>query len=311
MKEIIRIQSLVATGRFTLPVVILIFLFLWGVSIQEWDELISLGITIVIGYVLIETNTAFNLIRTRTAMPVCFYWLVSAILFFLHPFEWVNLLPLLFVLASYQLFLSYESHSLSAPSFHSFLFVSLGSIVFPQFLFLVPLFWSCMISFRAMSWKSFLASLIGLITPYWILLGYAFCFNEMQLVLTPLQGIVRLSPLDYCHLTLSEWASWAFITLLFIVCGFHYWTVSYMDKTRTRLCHSYLIISGFWTTILSVLQPVYLCEWMSIQLICTAFLSGHLFTLTRNRFSGILFIVTFVAYLLLLSFNLWMQSFNS
>lgn len=128
-----RFQIEVATGRFTLPVVILVCLLLWGVSFQGWNELISLGITTIIGYVLIETNTAFNLIRTRTTMPVCIYWLIASALFFLHPFEWTNLVPLIYLLATYQLFVSYESPSLSPPIFHTFLLVSLGSMVFPHF----------------------------------------------------------------------------------------------------------------------------------------------------------------------------------
>ena len=300
-----------ATGRFTLPVVILICLLLWGSTFQEWNELISLGVTIIIGYVFIETNTTFNLIRTRTSMPVCLYWLIATALFFLHPFEWNNLVPLVFILATYQLFHSYESVSSSPFIFHSFLFIGLGSIAFPQLLYMVPMLWGSMIPFRAISIKSFLASIIGLMTPYWFIFGYALYFNEMHILLTPLREAAHLYPIDYSHLTLPEIASWGFITLLLIVSGFHYWQISYMDKTRTRIYHSYLAIAGFWATLLSILQPVHWCEWLSIQLICTAFLCGHLFSLTRNRFSGIFFIVTFVLYILLMSFNLWMQYFNS
>lgn len=300
-----------ATGRFTLPVVILICLLLWGSTFQEWNELISLGVTIIIGYVFIETNTTFNLIRTRTSMPVCLYWLIATALFFLHPFEWTNLVPLVFILATYQLFHSYESVSSSPFIFHSFLFIGLGSIAFPQLLYMAPMLWGSMIPFRAISIKSFFASIIGLMTPYWFIFGYALYFNEMHILLTPLREAAHLYPIDYSHLTLPEIASWGFITLLLIVSGFHYWQISYMDKTRTRIYHSYLAIAGFWATLLSILQPVHWCEWLSIQLICTAFLCGHLFSLTRNRFSGIFFIVTFVLYILLMSFNLWMQYFNS
>ena len=311
MKELIRLQTEVATGRFTLPVVILVCLLLWGVSYQEWNELFSLLITLFIGYIFIGTNTAFNLIRTRTTMPVCIYWLITTALFFLHPFDWSNFVPLVFVLAIYQHFLSYESPSFPFPIFHTFLFVSLGSLAFPQLLFITPLLWISMIPFRSMSWKNFWASLIGLMTPYWFLFGYAFFFEEMHLFLTPLKEAVHLYPIDFSHLTINELASWGFITLLLMICGFHYWQIAFKDRTRTRINHSFLVIAGFWTTILSILQPVHLCQWMSIQLVCMAFLSGHLFTLTRNRFSGILFIVTFVLYILLMSFNLWMQYFNS
>ena len=173
------------------------------------------------------------------------------------------------------------------------------------------LWWISMISFRAISIKSFLASLIGLITPYWFLFAYAFYFDEMNLFLTPLQKMIHFYPIDYTLLSTGEIISWTIITLLLLISSIHYGHIAYKDKTRTRIYHSFLVYTGIWTTLLCVLQPEHLGVWMSIQLICMAFLCGHLFTLTRNRFSGILFIVTFVVFILLMSLNLWMQFFNS
>ena len=306
-----KFQTQVATGRFTLPVVILICLLLWGITFQEWDELISLIITALIGYVMIESNTAFTLIRTRTALPVCIYGWIATSLLFLHPFNWGNFIPLAFILAIYQLFCSYESSSPINSIYHAFLFISLGSLILPQFIVFALLFWIGMIPFRAMNGKSFIASLIGLITPYWFLFGYAFYSDQMSSFLIPLQEMIHFHPIDYSILSLEEIISWTIITLWLIISSIHYKWISHKDRTRTRIYHSFLAYTGWWTTFLSILQPVYLQVWMPIQLICTAFLCGHLFTLTRNRFSGILFVVTFVIFILLMSFNLWMLFYNS
>lgn len=306
-----RFQIQVATGRFTLPVVILICLFLWGITFQDWKDCIYLVITTLIGYLMIEINTAFIMIRTRTTMPVCIFWVIATSMFFLRPFEWENLVPLAFLLSIYQLFQSYEAASPAIPIYHAFLFVSLGSLIFPPLLYLAPLLWGSMIPFRSISIKSLLASLLGIITPYWFLFGYSFFFDQMPLFLSTLKEMIRFYPIEYGYLTISEIASWSIITLLMIISGFHYWQISYMDKTRTRFNHSFLVIVGLCVTLWISLQPIYLHELIVIQLICAAFLSGHLFTLTRNRFSGILFIVTFVVFILLMSFNLWMQLFNS
>ena len=306
-----RFQIQVATGRFTLPVVILICLLLWGITFQEWKDCLYLAITAIIGYLMIEMNTAFTMIRTRTTMPVCIFWMIATSLFFLRPFEWGNLVPLAFLLSVYQLFQSYESSSPAIPIYHAFFFISLGSLAFPPFIYFAPILWGSMIPFRSLNGKSLLASLLGIITPYWLLFGYAFYFDQMSLFLDPLKEMIRFYPIEYGHLTVSEIASWGIITLLLIISGFHYWQISYMDKTRTRIYHSFLVIVGLCVTLWSILQPIYLHELIVIQLICAAFLGGHLFTLTRNRFSGILFIVTFILFILLMSFNLWMQFFNS
>ena len=305
-----RFQIQVATGRLTLPVVILIWLLLWGITLQEWKDCIYLAITAIIGYMMIEINTAFTLIRTRTTMPVCIFWMIATSLFFLPPLEWENLVPLAFLLSVYQLFRSYESSSPAIPIYHAFFFISLGSLVFPPFIYFSPILWGSMIPFRSLSGKSLLASLLGIITPYWFLFGYCFYFDQMPLFLAPLQEMILFYPIDYGHLTTSEIASWGTITLLLIISGFHYWQMSYMDKTRTRIYHSFLVIVGLYVTLWSILQPNYMRELMVIELICASFLSGHLFTLTRNRFSGIFFIVTFITIILLTIFNLWMQFFN-
>lgn len=306
-----RFQVEVATGRLTLPVVILICLLLWGANFQEWNDLISLVITATIGYIMIETNTAFTLIRTRTALPVCIYGWIATSLLFLYPFDWGNLIPLAFILAVYQLFLSYESSSPTNSVYHAFLLIGLGTLILPQFIVFAFLLWGSMIPFRAISLKSVLASLIGLATPYWFLFGYAFCFDKMSLFLVPFQEMIHFYPIDYSLLTLTEMLSWSIVTLWLLISSIHYLQIAFMDKTRTRIYHSFLVYTGWWTTLLSVLQPIHLHIWLPIQVICMAFLSGHLFTLTRNRFSGIFFIVTFVTFILLTSFNLWMQYFNS
>jgi hypothetical protein len=168
-----------------------------------------------------------------------------------------------------------------------------------------------MIPFRAMNGKSFLASLIGFITPYWFLFGYAFLNDKMELFLTPLKEMIHFYPLDYSQLSSAEILSWGMITLLLLISGIHYVQIAYMDKTRTRIYHLFLVFAGFWASVFSFLQPVHLHELMPIQLVCMAFLSGHLFSLTRNRFSGILFVVIFVAFIFLMIHNLWMQYFNS
>ena len=306
-----RFQIQVATGRFTLPVVVIVCLLLWGISLREWNELASMAIIGFIGYVIIETNTAFTLIRTRTSLPVSIYGWMATALFFLHPFEWINLIPLVFILSVFQLFRSYESSSPTNPIYHTFLFIGLGSLLFPQIIYFIPLFWGSMIPFRAMNGRSFLASLIGIITPYWFLYGYAFLYDKTDIFLASLREMIHFYPLDYSQLSSAEILSWGMITLLLLISGIHYIQISYMDKTRTRIYHSFLVFAGFWATAFSLLQPVHLHELMPIQLICMAFLSGHLFSLTRNRFSGILFVVIFVTFILLMTYNLWMQYFNS
>ncbi len=307
-----KFQIEVATGRFTLPVVILICLLLWSVTslTNSQYEFVSLGIFSAISYLMIETNTAFTLIRTRTMLPVCMYiWLVTSFLF-LHPYEEANWAPLAFSIALFNFFLSYESAERATPTYHSFLFLSLGSLVFPTIIYLVPLFGISMFPFRSISLKNLCAGLLGLLTPYWFFFAYALYFEDMPLYLESIQAMFHLSPIDFGSIPIYEKVSVGIVSLLLMVSCVHYWRVSYMDKTRTRIFLMFLTIAGLWITVLCFLQPIHLHTWMQLQLIPTAFLNGHLFTLTRNRFASIYFLITFIVLIFLTIYHLWMQYFS-
>lgn len=309
MKEY-QFQINVATGRMTLPVAVLCCLFVWIMTLNDWTNLATLVITILTGYLMIEANTAFSLIRTRTTLLGSIYGYLFSALLFLHPFHWDRLTPLAFLLAVIQLFRSYESQHASNHLFHTSFFLALGSMAFPQLLFFVPLFLFSTFNFRSLNLKSFFAGLLGIIAPYWLLFGYAFWNEELSLFLNPLKELLHFQSIDYSLIPLYIWISWGFVSILQLISSIHYFQVSYQDKTRTRIYLFFFIAAGCWTTLITLLQPQHLVPLLPVQLICTSFLTTHLFTLTRNRFSGIFFITTFVSIIAIACYNLWMQFYN-
>ena len=306
-----KFQTDVASGRFTLPVVILVCLLVWAVTSTRWQEAISLLACAVTAYLLIEINTAFALIRTRTTLHVSFYVFLTTACIFLHPLQQITFIPFFFLIALFQLFGSYESPQAAGNIFHSFFFIGLGSLLFPQLLFFLPLFYLGMISFRSLSLKSFFAGIIGATTPYWFLFAYAFYDDKPQLFFGSLREIVRFQPVSYALLGPEQLVSAAVVTLISLVVSVYYFNISYLDKVRTRIFLSFLISAEAWIYLQALLQPLHFDAWLQLQITVSSVLTGHLFTLTRNRFTGIFFIVTFVILTALTIFNLWMQFFNS
>jgi len=311
MRGIINFQIQIATGRLTLPAIILICILLWGFTLNGWNEVGYLGIVALTGYLMIEANTIFTLIRTRTSLPVSIYWLLATTLFFLHDFQWEDCVSLAFLMTIIQLFHSFESTNPVTPIYNTFLILSTCSLFFAPVIYYVPLFFISMIPFRAFTLKSFGACILGLLTPYWFLFGYALWEEQIQLFTAPLKRIVTFASINYDNLPTNELVSWIFISLFLAVNGIHYFLTAYKEKTRTRIYHFFLVYAGWWTILLTLLMPQHIHVWMSIQCICAAFLGGNLFTLTRNRFSGFFFIVTFVTLISLTVYNLWTQFFNS
>lgn len=306
-----KFQTDMAKGRFTFPVAILLCLFLRIITGNEWQDVINLSVCALTAYLLIEVNTAFTLIRTRSTLHVSFYVFLSTACLFLHSFRYTVFVPPAFLIAIYQLFDSYESPHPEGSIFHAFFFIGLGSLLFPQLLYFVPLFYSGMIGFRSLSLKSFFAGLIGLSVPYWLFFGYTFCYDKMNLFYHPLQELVHFQPIRYGTLGADRILSGGIITLISLVGSVHYFHVSYLDKVRTRIFLSFLITVEVWIYSIGILQPQHFDILLQMQLIVGSVLTGHLFTLTHNRFTGIFFIITFVLLLVLTIYNLWMQFFNS
>ena len=64
------LQYQIATGRLTLPVAILLSLLTGGILCQSWTHVLSLVIGVLITGLMIEMNTTFALIRTRSTLPI-------------------------------------------------------------------------------------------------------------------------------------------------------------------------------------------------------------------------------------------------
>lgn len=259
---------------------------------------------------MIEMNTAFTLIRTRTTLPVCLFWFLMSSFIFLHPFEWTDLIPFLFAVSLYQLFASYESATAPNAIFHCFLCLGLGSLIFPKLLFFAPVFLVSTISFRSLNVKSMLAGVLGLATPYWFLLGHAFWHEEMKMFYRPFRELCQFQSTSYATLPIHEWISWGVMSLLSVGCSFHYLQVAYQDKTRTRMFLSLMVAINIWTMLWIALQPQQLTILLPIQLISISFLAAHSFILTQNRLSNFFFFVTLITLVLLTIYNLWIQFFN-
>ena len=81
-----RFQYQVATGRLTLPVAILLSLVFCGISFQGWESLGAWFMCACVTYLIIELNTTFALIRTRTSLPSAFFLVCFSVCPFLHTF---------------------------------------------------------------------------------------------------------------------------------------------------------------------------------------------------------------------------------
>lgn len=305
-----RFQYELATGRATLPVTIIICLIMYCITYQEKTDLLSLAIHGAIVYCLIELNTTFSLIRTRTTLHAALFLFFLSGLPFLHTYSHEQWIPLLFTVSFSYLFRSYESVYAPIPVFHCFLCLGISSFLLPQVLYFVPLIYFYMIGLRAFTLRTFFAGLIGLLVPYWIALAYHLYAGNMEATWLPFKALAHFPPIDYAILSLSQLVSGGIAILFIAICSVECILHSYQDKVQTRIMLRVLIITGIGTLACMLLLPSHFNTYFLMTLVVGSVMGGHLLALTFNRFTRIFLWVSLGIWTCVCIMNLWMHLFN-
>ncbi|MGI6793832.1 hypothetical protein ACMYZ5_05840 [Bacteroides sp. KG68] len=324
-----RFQSRITAGRLTLPATILIAVACWLLSgvllpdlqvrqseyplwqafydlcIPAWaNRLAGFVLYAVMGYFLILLNNTFALIRMRASVQTSVYFLLISACPCIHTLYAGDLAAAAFLVALYFLFRSYQQARPMGSLFHAFVFIGLGSLLLPQLMLFVPVFWMGAYNFQSLQPKSFLASLIGWSVPYWFLLGHAFYYGQMEIFYHPFRELVSFAPVGF-DFAPWEQATLGYLLILFIASSAHCLAVGSKGKIRTRNYLQFLILLNFCIFVCIGLQPALAIHLMSFLFIGVGILAGHLFVLTNSRNSNLFFICALVGLFVLFGFNVW------
>ena len=303
-----RLQARITAGHWTLPVAILIALTGW---LAAWlllpDAAFSpAGVLLCgfTGYLLVWLNNAFALIRMRASVQTAAYLLLTATCPRLFASWQTEGAALAFLLSLFFLFKSYQQQNPTGDLFHSFLFVGVGSLCLPELTWVVPLLWIGAYRFQSLSVRSFLASLLGWSLPYWLLFGYAYGVDRMELFHEPLRQLVTIAPFTF---RFEPWllATGGYLLVLFIVCATHCIVAGYEDKLRTRSYLNFLVLLCIYLFAWTLLRPEMGAELLAVLLPALSVLAGHFFMLTHGRWSNIFFLLMFALLVPLFIFNVW------
>jgi len=305
MKQL-TLHTQIVTGGFTLPVVVVGGSVLWvlaGLS-DFFPTLIGLAITLLITFLVRELNNRFFLLRVRSRLMSTTYLFLMVCFPALHVWS-VEMLPVLCLVLCYSLlFSSYQQRDATGRVFYAFLLLGIGSLFFPAFILLGITFYVSMLFYlRNLTWRSFVAGILGSLVPYWCYLGYA-VWNDR--LLQTLQGLqTNFTP----HFSLPLGYPWQTylplgVLALFLLCAvLHLLRTAYNDKIRVRmffytiLTQEALIVAG-----LTALPTEYdaLCR---LFLLNTSFLLAHYYALIRGRLAGYWFCFTVLALVGVAVFN--------
>lgn len=297
-------RKLVVSGSMSLPVMAVVTLFLWLLpGLHRWDLWAGLGVAGLTTYLLMELNNRNSLLRVRSRMISVTYLFLLSFTPFLHSGSLASFLPLLLVLSYFMLFASYQRNRPEGYIYHAFLLLGIGSLVFPYFGVLAFGFWFSMIfQLRSFTWRSLMASFLGLLTPYWLYAAYLIFNHRLRETLAVPVEMFRPEWIDLSQLPLSAVCFFGVLLVLTIIAFAHFFYTAYNDKIRTRMLFYTIAIQEVLLAAGLLFFFRYMAELSGIFLLNSSFLLAHYYALAKGRAFNAWFNLSLF---LLLALGLW------
>lgn len=256
-------------------------------------------------YTLAELNISQVLLRVNSRiMSIVFGALVSTCIF-IHSFCPGMVMMVCVLLSYFGLFSSYQLENSSTRIYSTFLYLSIASLTFPKALWLLPIYWPSMYMLRTCNIRSVIASVLGLLTPYWIVGTIAFCTDKMPSFWNTFGQFYRFHWGGYTTLSTATWVMIGLTFIMFMIGVCDFFVRIYMDKNRTRNIYYVIILHGFAYFLLLILQPIHAQAIMPLILLSTSIMAGHYIANGESSLSNILTSIISATILIVFVLNTW------
>lgn len=307
-----RFQNKVATSGFTLPVAALVATLLWAaIGPMSQTKVYCWLCCALCSYLLVEFNNANALLRIRSRLTTSTFLLGMGCFSFLHE-SLETLAVTFFILGCYYfMFRAYQEPNSSPNSYHAFASLGIACLIQPLLFCFIPFaYWSMAAYLRSLSFKTFCASILGLLTPFWFYGAYLIYIQDYAQATNILQKVTSFdlpSWNEYLSIDITRLSAFLLILILGVISTIHTLKTSYNDKIRTRMLFYTLILFEAVILLFLLIQPQYFDLFMALLTLTSAPVIAHFFALTSYRITNILFILSIFIYLFIALSSLWIN----
>lgn len=304
-----RFQNKVAGSRYALPISATLITLIWvAVGLMVGNIWVQFTFTIASTLLMVELNNRNSLMRIYSRMVSCSFLALLTAVALPSPTLKGAISTLCFIAFHLVIWNAYQNKRSAGWTFYAFFCIGLASMVFIQVFYYLPFLWLMMMVFTlSFSLRTFVASIIGIVSPYWFAAGFFIYNNNLQGLIDHLADFVNYSDLfDYSQITDHNIVNITFIAILAIIGMIHFLRNSYADKIRTRMIYESLIMIDVVSILFVILQPQHIYELQGIMVVNTAPLIAHYITFTHSRLSNICFVSILVLAAIILAYNIWL-----
>ena len=294
-----------------MPAITLYALGVWllaGVLTNHWWW--QLACFTLASYLVVELNNINALIRIFSRMVSGAFIALLCCTNFLFPHLPEAVMLTCLTAFTVLFFLTYQKQEATGITYYAFLLLGVASMAYVHVLFFLPLIWLMMLTnIMSLSWRTWLASLFGLLTPYWFAVAWLFYQHDYSLAIEHFSALaVFEEPLNLYGITAGQKASLALVILMALIGTIHFIRKNYLDKIRIRMFYGYFMWMDLAALVFLLLQPQHFNAMLLIMILNTSPLIAHFVALTSTKLTNVVFWVLTIATLLLTAYNLWISS---
>lgn len=305
-----RLQNRIAQSRWALPITIIYGLVVClTVELMGYGQWMTFALLLVATLMMAELNNGYSLIRIYSRMVSCSFMVMITMSLTLFESVTVAVVMVAFIAFLLLIFRAYQNPGAVGWVFYAFVALGISSIVFSKSLLFVPVLWVIMaVNVLCFSPRTLIASLLGIITPYWFVAAWLIYQGNISYLGTHFLSALQFgTPFQFSILNIHQLLTFAFVLVLAVIGGVHFFLYSYQDRIRIRLMYETFVVLDACAVIFAILQPQYFDEMLGMSIVTTATLIGHFLALTHSRLSNITMFVLAGLALALTVFNLWLN----
>ena len=306
-----RLQNIVAESKLTFPLVACLSILVWllsGLVSNNWW--IQFAFFALSSYLMVELNNKNALIRIFSRMVSSAFLLYSTMACFLMPDMRGAIMQTCLIAAYLMLFQTYQDKESMGQTYYAFLFLGMASVARVHLLFFIPFLWLMMATnLFSLSWRTWLSSIIGLLTPYWFVGGWLVYCNDLYPLLNHFKPLADFQfPITYSMFDIGFLYTLGIILLSAIIGIVHFLFTNYMDKIHVRMLYGIFIWMDMLAFVFLLLQPQHYDMLLRIAIVNTAPLIAHFLALSSGRWTNFFFYVLTLLVLAVTVFNVWIIS---
>ena len=278
----------------------------WPVS-RVFYYVAGLLLIVLIAFVIQHISDVERLIEERTRLAFLFFFILTSTQTGLLAMSETTIVLVCLVFILYELFRAYQLPEATGTLFNVGVLIGFTGLWMPQILWLVPLLWIGMYQLQSLTFRSLMASLIGVLIIYWFVLAWCIwardfsMFTSLYSSLTDFEFFFIFRPFRYYHT--------GFIVIIFLlfVAFFYIKTDAISNRVRVRLLLSFLLNMSIWVLVLICLYGRNTDSFLAVLYLPVSVLMAYFFERIHKRIKFMLYY--FVLLLSVLSFLLRIWSF--